>query len=97
MSTPAVRDLEHLWHIVRDEMERAKREGQSALHLEGCLESAHRRLVDEVVGEAAGGDPGCRVLAAGPTPWGYAVSFCRDDGPPPDLIGDDVVLAVEFR
>ena len=96
MSTPAVCDLQHLRQIIRIELDRATREGQSALYLDGCTRPADRRLVDELVREVAGGATGSGLLYAAPTPWGYAVNFARTSDLPV-YHGEDHLISQTFR
>ena len=96
MSMPAVCDLQHLRQIIELELERATREGSSALYLDGCTSPADRRLVDELVREVAGGATDSGLLYATPTPWGYAVNFARTSDLPV-YHGEDYLISETFR
>jgi len=96
VSTPAVCDLQHLRQIIHLELERATREGRSALYLDGCTRPADRRLVDELVREVAGGATESGLLSAAPTPGGYAVNFARKPDPPVSH-GEDYLISQTFR
>ena len=97
MSTPAVRDLDHLRQILRAELERAKREGQSTLYLDGCTTTDARNLVETLARDIASLDPDGRLLALAPTTRGYAVTFARGGTPAPtidqELPGDDYLIS----
>ena len=97
MQTPTVRDLRHLRHIVRVEMERARQEGHSTLYLDGCTAPADRRLVDDQVRAVETEDAACRLLSAVPTPRGYILGFCRRDAAHRDWEGDDIIIAQGFQ
>ena len=96
MTTPAVCDLHHLRQIIHLELERATREGHSALYLDGCTRPADRRLVDELVREVAGGATESGLLYAAPTPWGYAVNFARKPAPTA-YHGEDYLISQTVR
>ena len=97
MPTPTVRDLLHLRHIVRVEMERARREGHSTLYLDGCTAPADRRLVDDQVRAVEADELECRLLSAVPTPRGYILGFSRREAVHRDWEGDDIVIAQGFH
>ena len=81
---PQIEGLGHLRRIIREEIERAKREGVGCLGLAGCLRAGDRDLVDAEVRLVLAAEPGCRLLASHPTADGYVVAFGRIAGPGPD-------------
>jgi hypothetical protein len=76
-AAPRIEDLPHLRRIIRDELERAGREGLGCLFLEGCVRTADRALVDEQVRAVLAAEPGCRLISAHATPAGYLLNLGR--------------------
>lgn len=83
VDAPRVEGLPHLRRIIREEIERAGREGLGCLFLEGCLRAGDRALVDEQVRLVLTAEPGCRLLSSGVVAGGYSVNFGRVVPAPP--------------
>ncbi len=92
---PQIEGLGHLRRVIREEIDRAKREGVGSLYLEGCRRVEDRALVDEQVRALLDAEPGCRLMASHATAEGYLITvggigeyvpgaLLLDDLPPAD-------------